>query len=402
MIKKNSKKQQVWLVTSWEFMHFFKWKQEIISKLIIVAIGLIIMLWQYIKDDQLTVYKVAVPATMSQLQNSDSFEFIASNAPLKQLKKQLAQEDSWDAVLSETPSTNSVKQITLYSKNKQSWLGELKQTLSQQYTVQYASSLGLAEEQLNVLNQSSIFENKYLDESIKSDNSPAKATAIAMIVILAIGIFTSFGQLFVSVTGEKQQRVTEQLYACISAQTWIDGKILGQMLHSIKAMITIVITGMLGYAFVTVIIKGGIIDFSMIDWSLLPWLIPFALTGVYLCTAFMAAIAAAIDDPNHSAKTSIMLLPLVPMILAFITMDGPSGWALTFLSFFPLTSFVAMPVKMSLIDVPLWHSLLSLSLLVILCFWVRTAAARLFKMGMSMYGKEPSFKDMMRWVAKEK
>jgi ABC-2 type transport system permease protein len=402
MIKKNSKKQQVWLVTSWEFMHFFKWKQEIISKLIIIAIGLIIMLWQYIKDDQLTVYKVAVPATMSQLQNSDSFEFIASNDPLKQLKKQLAQEDSWDAVLSEKPSTNSVKQITIYSKDKQSWLGELKQTLNQQYTVQYASSLGLAEEQLNVLNQSSIFENKYLDESIKSDNSPAKATAIAMIVILAIGIFTSFGQLFVSVTGEKKQRVTEQLYACISAQTWIDGKILGQMLHSIKAMITIVITGMLGYAFVTVIIKGGIIDFSMIDWSLLPWLIPFALTGVYLCTAFMAAIAAAIDDPNHSAKTSIMLLPLVPMILAFITMDGPSGWALTFLSFFPLTSFVAMPVKMSLIDVPLWHSLLSLSLLVILCFWVRTAAARLFKMGMSMYGKEPSFKDMMRWVAKEK
>jgi ABC-2 type transport system permease protein len=402
MIKKNSKKQQVWLVTSWEFMHFFKWKQEIISKLIIVAIGLIIMLWQYIKDDQLTVYKVAVPATMSQLQNSDSFEFIASNDPLKQLKKQLAQEDSWDAVLSETPSTNSVKQITIYSKDKQSWLGELKQTINQQYIIQYASSLGLAEEQLNFLNQSSIFENKYLDESIKSDNSPAKATAIAMIVILAIGIFTSFGQLFVSVTGEKQQRVTEQLYACISAQTWIDGKILGQMLHSIKAMITIVITGMLGYAFVTVIIKGGIIDFSMIDWSLLPWLIPFALTGVYLCTAFMAAIAAAIDDPNHSAKTSIMLLPLVPMILAFITMDGPSGWALTFLSFFPLTSFVAMPVKMSLIDVPLWHSLLSLSLLVILCFWVRTAAARLFKMGMSMYGKEPSFKDMMRWVAKEK
>jgi ABC-2 type transport system permease protein len=90
------------------------------------------------------------------------------------------------------------------------------------------------------------------------------------------------------------------------------------------------------------------------------------------------------------------------MILAFITIDGPSGWALTFLSFFPLTSFVAMPVKISLIDVPLWHSLLSLSLLVILCFWVRTAAARLFKIGMSMYGKEPIFKDMMRWVAKEK
>ena len=59
-----SKKQQIWLVTSWEFMHFFKWKQEIISKLILVAIALVIMLWQQIKTDQLTIYKVAVPASV--------------------------------------------------------------------------------------------------------------------------------------------------------------------------------------------------------------------------------------------------------------------------------------------------------------------------------------------------
>jgi len=128
--------------------------------------------------------------------------------------------------------------------------------------------------------------------------------------------------------------------------------------------------------------------------------LPFALAGVYLCTAFMAAIAAAIDDPNHSAKTSIMLLPLLPMFITFVTLDSPSGWALTFLSFFPITSFAAMPVKMSLIDVPLWHPLLSLALVMALCIWIRTAAARLFKMGMNMYGKEPSFKEMMSWLVK--
>ena len=103
----------------------------------------------------------------------------------------------------------------------------------------------------------------------------------------------------------------------------------------------------------------------------------------------MAAVAAAIDDPNHSAKTSIMLLPLVPMLLAMLTMDSPSGWALSFLSFFPLTAFAAMPVKMSLIDVPLWQPLLSLALTTLLCLWVRTSAGKLFKMGMTMYGKEP-------------
>lgn len=396
-----TKKQQVWLVTSWEFMHFFKWKQEIISKLILVAIGLIIMVWQYVKDDQLTIYKVAVPASVTQFTNSGQFEFVSSNDSFEKLKLQLAEEDSWDAVLSEAPAIESVKQLTIYSKDKQSWLTDLKQTLNQQYTLQYASSLGLAEEQLAVLNQVAIFENKYLDDTIKSENSPAKSTAIAMIVILGVGIFTSFGQLFVSITGEKQQRVTEQLYACMSPQTWIDGKIFGQMLHAIKAMVTMIITGMLVYAFTSVVIENQMVDFSIIDWSLLPWLIPFAFAGIYLCTAFMAAIAAAIDDPNHSAKTSIMLLPLLPMILALVTMDSPSGWALSFLSYFPLTAFAAMPVKMALIDLPLWQPLLSLSLTLVLCFWIRTAAGNLFKMGMSMYGKEPSLTDMMMWMLRK-
>jgi ABC-2 type transport system permease protein len=401
-MNKTNRKQQVWLVASWEFMHFFKWKQEIISKLILIAIALTIMLWQYVKDDQLTIYKVAVPANISQLQNSGQFEFYPSNDSFEKLKQQLAEDGSWDAVLSEAPAIESVKQLTIYSKDKQSWLTDLEQTLGQQYTLQYASSLGLAEEHLTVLNQAAVFENKYLDDTIKSENSPAKSTAIAMIVILAVGIFTSFGQLFVSITGEKQQRVTEQLYACMSPQTWIDGKIFGQMLHSIKAMVTMIITATIAYAFTTVVIADKVLDFSIIDWSLLPWLAPFAIAGVYLCTAFMAAIAAAIDDPNHSAKTSIMLLPLLPMILAFLAMDSPSSWALSFLSFFPLTAFAAMPVKMALIDVPLWQALLSLTLTVILCFWIRSSAGNLFKMGMSMYGKEPSLKDMVMWMLRKK
>ncbi|GAA0815981.1 hypothetical protein GCM10009111_15090 [Colwellia asteriadis] len=399
-MNKITRKQQVWLVTSWEFMHFFKWKQEIISKLILIAFALVVMLWQHIKDDQMTVYKIAVPNHVSNLQSHGQFEFIATNKPLEELKQQLAQEDSWDALLVEAPAQQKDMQVkvSIYSKDKQSWLNELEQTLNQQYTLQYASSLGLASEQLALLNQSATFEKHYLDDTIKSESSPGQATAIAMLVILSVGIFTSFGQLFVSITGEKQQRVTEQLYACMSPQTWIDGKIFGQMLHSVKAMFTMMITAALGYAFTVVVISNKALSFSIIDWALLPWLIPFALVGVYLCTAFMAAIAAAIDDPNHSAKTSIMLLPLLPMVLAFVTMDSPSGWALSFLSFFPLTAFAAMPVKMALIDLPLWQPLLSLTITLLLCFWIRTSAGNLFKMGMSMYGKEPSLKDMMKWM----
>jgi ABC-2 type transport system permease protein len=57
-----------------------------------------------------------------------------------------------------------------------------------------------------------------------------------------------------------------------------------------------------------------------------------------------------------------------------------------------------MPVKMSLIDVPVWQPLISLAVVIVSCFYVRTAAGRLFKMGMSMSGKEPSMRDLIKWL----
>lgn len=398
-----NKMRQLRLVTTWEFMQFFKWKQEIISKLIMVGIAAMVLIWQNVKDDSEPSYQIAIMASNSEYalpENIAQFSFVPSTDSLESLTAQLNEDLVYDAVLLQEVDINGQRKISIFSHEKLAWLNTLQQTLSKHYSITFAEKLGLKEHQLTVLTTPATFELKYMDESIRTDDGASSTNAIAMIILLAIGVFTAFGQLFAGVTGEKQQRVTEQLYSCVSAQTWIDGKILGQILHGLKAMTSSAITGLLSYAFFSVVINNQSLSFAFINWSLLPWLFVFALAGLYLCTAFMAAIAAAIDDPNHSAKTSLMLLPLVPMILTFLSMDSPSGWALSFLSYFPLTAFAAMPVRMSLIEVPIWQPLISLGLMLILCFWVRGAAGRLFKMGMIMYGKEPTLKDMLRWTIK--
>lgn len=392
--------QQTRLVAAWEFMHFFKWKQEVVSKLIMIAIGLLVFLWQTVKDERQASYAVvystgvSLPATLGQ------FRFTKSELSNAELSTQIGQDKQWQVLLEQTEQTDGSQKIVLTSQDKQAWLSDLQQQLRTFYTERYTLQLGLSAQQFKVLNSPASFSQHYLDSTIKTHDGPSQATAIGMIVLLALAMFTCFGQIFASITGEKQQRVTEQLYACISAQTWIDGKILGTLCHGLKAMLSSGITALLGFAFTVVIIQSKSLNLSIIDWSLLPWLLIFSLAGLYLCTAFMAAIAAAIDDPNHSAKTSMMLLPLVPMILTFFTLDTPSGWALSFLSYFPLTSFVAMPVKMSLVAIPLWQPLVSLVCLIAVCLWLRGAAARLFKMGMTMYGQEPSLKVMAKWLLK--
>ena len=57
---KSNKSRQLWLVTSWEFIQFFKWKQEVVSKLIMLAIAAMVLVWQYVQDDSEPSYRIAV------------------------------------------------------------------------------------------------------------------------------------------------------------------------------------------------------------------------------------------------------------------------------------------------------------------------------------------------------
>ncbi|QOL25941.1 ABC transporter permease [Thalassotalea sp. LPB0316] len=396
----NQQWRKTWLVASWEFMHFFKWKQEIISKLIMLAVGVVVFLWQTVKHDYTEEYRVAVKPLSSFALTHEKFSFTALQSDLAELTQAL-KDERWDAIVVEQSKQEVMPKLLILSRDKHSWLNDLHAVLREHYKEQYSQTLGLNNEQLEAIRQGADIDIEYLDESVKTQESSNETIALGMLIMIGVGVFTCFGQLFVSVTGEKQQRVTEQLYSCISPQTWVDGKILGQVLHAIKAMASVVITILLVMAFTSVVLNNTSVDFSFIDWRLLPWLVVFAVTGVYFCTCIMAAIAAAIDDPNHSGKSAMMLLPLLPLLLTFITLESPSGWALTFLSLFPLTAFAAMPVKMSLIDVPIWQPIIALSLTLLTCFYIRTAAARLFKMCMTMYGKEPKLLDMLKWFVKD-
>ncbi|OUL55998.1 ABC transporter permease [Pseudoalteromonas ulvae] len=392
-----SQLNKTWLVAKWEFMHFFKWKQELISKLVMLAIAAVVFFWHSSQEFVATDYKVSVMAQNAPQGQIGDFIFTQANSSQDALMAML-QAGEIDALIVAKHPDSDTTALDVYSQGKHGWQNDLAAIIEQHYAKQVTQQLGLTPAQLQQLQSPVKIFNQYLDNQIKTEAKTSSLTAIGVLALMAIGIFVSFAQVFVSITGEKQQRVTEQLYACMNAQTWIDGKILGQMLLALKAMAGTLISMVLFYSFMQVVIRGQSLDLTIIDWALLPWVLVFASLGLYLATAFMAAVAAAIDDPNHSGKSSFMLLPLVPMILTFIVMDSPSGWALTVLSYVPLTAFAAMPVKMALVEVSLWQPLLSIAMTVLTCWFVRRLAGRMFKMGMVMYGKEPSYKQMWKWA----
>ena len=391
-----SRLNQTLTVAKWEFMQFFKWKQELIGKSIMLLLALGLYLWH------------------NQVLYQPEPQQIVSNIELQDLKLDAdfvlrTESKSNDALIAEVKAGNIdgalifasqalPQQVTLYSQGKMSWQNDLQAQLKDYARSNAAASLNLVPNQLALMEQPLQFETNYTDEAVKDAMQQSSITASGLLFLMSIGVFMTFGQVFVAITGEKQQRVTEQLYSCIDAHTWVEGKIIGQMLHAVKAMTTTAFTALLGVAFVQVILKGRALDFSIFDFTVLPWFILFVLVGIYMCTAFIAAIAAAIDDPNHSGKTAFMMIPLIPLMAGFMMMDSPSSLAVTVLSYFPLTAFVFMPMKMALIEVPVWQVAMAFMSSIVGCILIRNMAARMFKMGMTMYGKEPNFKTMFKWA----
>lgn len=388
--------RQSLLVAKWEFLRFFKWKQQLISYLLMLGIMGSVSAWSYFVDESRSEYRIAVPAHYT-IENSEQFQFHRPTISQEEQIKQLQENETWHAVIGE--EEGRVVVITAAGKK---WQQLLDTHLQHYFRQQYGLAQGLTPEILTKLAEPVTLEMRYLDDNYKGDDRPEKMIAMAVLFMLLIGLSTAFGQLLMSITGEKQQRVTEQLFAIVTPQQWIDGKVLGHSLSAMKAMFTTMLVMLLGVTTIVLFVADDPIKLDWINWGVVAWLVPFALLGVLLCACFMAAIAASIDDPNTSGKGAVMMITWLPLLFTYLVIDSPTGWGMTILSWLPLTSFAAMPVRMAMVELPWWQPLLSLTLLIATLFWLRRVAGRVFLRGMQMYGKEPSWGDIMRWALSNK
>ncbi|GAB58900.1 ABC transporter permease [Rheinheimera nanhaiensis] len=387
--------RQSLIVARWEFLRFFKWKQQLISYLLMLGVIAAVALWSFFTDESRQQYRIAVPAGFA-IDNTEQFQFQRPSISVEAQLAQLQSDESWHAVL-----TTSQDGIVIHTQSGKKWLSQLEQVLQQHYRKQAALGMGLTDSQLAQLEQPVAINTQYLDQSYKGKDTPEKMIAIGALLLLFIGLTTAFGQVLVSITGEKQQRVTEQLYAILTPQQWMDGKVLGHSFSALKAMFTSALVMLLTFAVVSVFAEKSL-DLAWLDISVVLWLVPFALLGVVLCASFMGAIAASIDDPNNSGKGAVMMITWLPMLFTYLVIDSPNGWGMTLLSYLPLTSFAAMPVKLAMVELAWWQPLLSLLLLLATVWWMRRVAGRVFLRGMQLYGKEPSWGEIVRWALSNK
>ncbi|MBW1295597.1 ABC transporter permease [Aquimarina litoralis] len=122
--------------------------------------------------------------------------------------------------------------------------------------------------------------------------------------------------------------------------------------------------------------------------------------GYFLYSSIYAAIGAAVDSETDSQQ--FMLPIILPLMLGiyvgfFAVIENPHGTVSTVFSMIPLTSPIVMLMRIPF-GVPWWQILISISLLIGSIVFMVWFAGKIYRIGILMYGKKPSYKELFKWL----
>jgi ABC-2 type transport system permease protein len=134
--------------------------------------------------------------------------------------------------------------------------------------------------------------------------------------------------------------------------------------------------------------------------TILSCFVIYFIGGYFLYSSFYASIGAAVDNETDSQQ---FLLPIImPLVLAvyigfFTVINDPHGTIATVFSMIPLTSPIVMLMRIPF-GVPWWQIAISVTILFSTFFFVVWFAAKIYRVGILMYGKKPTWKEMYKWL----
>jgi ABC-type Na+ efflux pump permease subunit len=212
-------------------------------------------------------------------------------------------------------------------------------------------------------------------------------------MLLLLSVLTGGQYLLMSTIEEKSNRIMEVLVAAVSPFELMTGKILGQMG---VGLLVLAIYAVLGFAALALFAALGVLD---------PWLLVFLLVFYLLAYltigALMAAIGSAVNDVREaqSFMMPVMLLTMLPWLLWMPILRDPNGTLATVLSFIPpVGNFVMLLRLSSTAAPPMWQVLLSIVVSAAGVWAALWFASKVFRVGILVSGKPPTFATLVRWA----
>lgn len=370
----------------------------------------------------------------SLFENNESFHFIHSDKTLDEYRQ--GEDKEVFAFLSITDDLlNNPKAATLYSeKQVPAELSRLvNQTLSKQLESEKLASFNIPNLK-EIIRESKINFNvqtiKWSEDGKESASSATVASVIGMVFTFIIYMFIMmYGAMVMQgVMEEKTNRIIEVMISSVRPFDLMMGKIIGIGFVGLTqvflwGIITTILVSVGGFMFsggvdVASLQAGpqmgmmdanalasssgneimGIINSINIAEIGISFIIYF-IGGYMLYASIFAAIGSAVDSQEDTQQfmAPVTIFMIFALYAGIYSMENPDGPLAFWCSMVPFTSPIVMMVRIPF-EIPLWEKLLSVSLLYTSAIGIVWLSAKIYRVGILMYGKKPSIKEMVKWI----
>lgn len=393
----------------------------------------------YAKGDAKTVSVIDNSGIVaSALESDEDVKFvIVPNGDLQEELKKSLESETFGVLYIGKDIVDNPNDIQLYTNSSSSML--IEETITSQVEdVIEAERL----KEYNIENLKAILEEISVDINLSTfrngeEESTVSSSAVSSLVGIVLGFVLYFflviyGSIVMqSIIEEKNSRILEVLVSTVRPFDMMMGKILG--VASVAAT-QIVVWGVLVITMSAVVlpmlmpddlmanieaVQNGAdvaamasagVDTSMVTAmasildtgyiaKIVVLLLVFMVGGFLLYAAMYAAVGASVDEAQDAQQLTTPIT--IPIILAFIIltmiMNDPNSPLVVWCSMIPFTSPIVMMGRIPS-GIPTWEIALSIVLLYATFIFMVYVAGKIYRVGIFMHGKKPSFKDLYKWM----
>jgi len=402
--------------------------------LVLVAYALAFFLIKNKEGQDISIVNVADQSGVfaHQFKDTKLVKFTIANKPVAELKKDL--KDSPSLFVLEIPQNYSAKNaVQLYSSRKPSLTlsEEIDDQMDRISNNEQMIKAGIDTAKLAKIDSKISIGAKQITSEGEKDASVGMAMgfSIAGAILVYISLFIYGAQVMRGVIEEKTNRIIEVIVSSVKPFQLMLGKIIGVgMVGLTQFLLWIVLSTAVSYVAAGMFTKdkaqvktekttgiGSAMQqnakpqspaaqmLSKLDnnnWGKeLGAFAFYFLTGYLLYSALFAAVGSAVDSET---ETQQFMMPItMPLLFTYIIsvtylFQAPNSNLAVWLSMIPFTAPVVMMIRMPF-DPPMWQIALSAFMMIVGFLFTTWVAARIYRVGILMYGKKTSYKEMRKW-----
>lgn len=438
---------KLWLIIQREYWTRVKKKTFILATILTpLGIGLIMVVSGYFastagKGEKNILVKDDSAILAKYLETTETTAFTYSDKELEEIKETYSQ-DGYDMLLHVPPLADlkaKEMQADFYTADKPSLmtLESLERKLGKALESYKMDQSPIEKETIEELKMAVTLENaKVKDGDGTGDGSSKMAIAIStglsyfMGFLMYMVIFIYGSMVMRSVMEEKINRIVEVMISSVKPFYLMMGKIIGVGLVGLTQLVIwlVLLAIMLGVsstfygADAASLASSGqaaeVLDqvkemggndmiakylaeiMNLNWWLIIPSFIVYFLGGFFIYSSLFAAVGSAIGDDIGEGQQLTMPI-VIPVVLAMVMIpavfNDPDGPIAIFGSMFPLFSPIIMPARLPF-DPPVWQILVSILILLASVGFFAWFAGRIYRVGIFMYGKKVSFKEIGKWL----